>query len=354
MEERLRKVIIPPGLTISLAVPILDRSGLGILLLCDDNHKLQGVITDGDIRRAILRKISFNKPCRAIATRAALTAPPDIAPIEALHLMDHGRSFVVNHLPLLDAGGRAVGLLLRRDLVSEEELNLSAVIMAGGFGRRLLPLTHHTPKPLLPIGGRPVMERIIEQLRQAGIRRVNVTMHYHHEQIAEHFGDGSQLGVELHYVTEDQPLGTAGALALMETPDAPLLVINGDILTQLDFRAMLAYHREHEADLTVAVRNLDLQVPYGVFECQGPFIRRVREKPRFSLLTNGGIYLLEPGVHPFIPSGQRCDMTDLIQRLIVAGRSVVGFPIREYWLDVGGPAEYAKAQQDVENGVLAT
>ncbi|HVP13531.1 MAG TPA: nucleotidyltransferase family protein [Phycisphaerae bacterium] len=352
-EERLRKVIIPPGLTISLAVPILDRAGLGILLLCDDDRKLLGVVTDGDIRRALLHNISFNKPCSAIATRKPLTAWPDVSPSEAMHLMDQGRSFVINHLPLIDGDGRAVGLLLRRDLVSESELRLSAVIMAGGFGKRLFPLTQDVPKPMLPIGDRPLMQRTIEQLRDAGISRVNVTTHYRHDKIAEHFGDGREFGVRMKYVNEDQPLGTAGALALMEVPDEPLLVINGDILTQVDFRAMLAYHRKHEADLTVGLRNFDFQVPYGVLECEGPLVRCVREKPRFSFLANGGIYLLEPSVYPYLPSGERCDMTDLIQRLLDADRRVVGFPITEYWLDIGRPDEYAKAQKDVTEGALA-
>jgi dTDP-glucose pyrophosphorylase/CBS domain-containing protein len=351
--ERLRKVIIPPGLTISLAVPILDRAGLGILLLCDEDRKLLGVLTDGDIRRAILHNISFNKPCSAIATRKPLTAPPNVSPGEAMHLMDCGRSFVINHLPLIDEGGRIVALLLRRDLVSESELRLSAVIMAGGFGKRLFPLTRDIPKPMLPVGDRPLMQRTVERLRDAGISRVNVTTHYHHDKIAEHFGDGREFGVEMNYVTEDQPLGTAGALALMEAPDEPLLVINGDILTQVDFRAMLAYHREHEADLTVGMRNFDFQVPYGVLECEGAMVRHVREKPKLCFLANGGIYLLEPSVYPWIAAGERCDMTDLIQRLIDADRRVIGFPITEYWLDIGRPNEYAKAQKDVTDGTLA-
>ena len=352
-EERLRKVIIPPGLTISLAVPILDRAGTGILLLCDDDRRLLGVMTDGDIRRAILHNVSFNKPCSAIATRKPLTAPGNVSSAEAMHLMDCGRSFMVNHLPLVDEAGRVVALLLRRDFVSESELRLSAVIMAGGFGKRLLPLTRDIPKPMLPVGGRPLMQRTVELLRDAGISRVNVTTHYRHDKIAEHFGDGREFGVEMNYVTEDQPLGTAGALALMKAPDEPLLVINGDILTQVDFRAMLAYHREHEADLTVGLRQFDFQVPYGVLECDGPLVSRVCEKPRLSFLANGGIYLLEPSVYPWIPAGERCDMTDLIQRLINADRRVVGFPITEYWLDIGSPKEYAKAQKDVTDGTLA-
>ena len=201
---------------------------------------------------------------------------------------------------------------------------------------------------MLPVGDRPLMQRIVEQLRQAGIRRVNISTHYLPEKIIEHFGDGRDFGVTLNYVTEDRPLGTAGALSLMEMPNEPLLVINGDILTRVDFRAMLAYHREHEADLTVGVRQYDLRVPYGVVECEGPRVRQLREKPQISFLVNAGIYLLEPSVHCYIPNGQCFDMTDLIEKLLAEGQMVVSFPIVEYWLDVGQHEDYEKAQEDIK------
>ncbi len=161
----------------------------------------------------------------------------------------------VRHVPLVDAEGVVVDLALLDDLSVPEELPLQAVIMAGGFGRRLHPLTEDVPKPMLKVGDRPLMQRIIEQLRDAGIRRVDVTTHYLAEKITSYFGDGHAFGVELHYVSEDKPLGTAGALGVMEPPTRPFVVINGDILTRVDFRAMLAFHQEHRADLTVGVRS---------------------------------------------------------------------------------------------------
>jgi dTDP-glucose pyrophosphorylase len=346
----LDQVIIPPEMPIAEAIAVLDRAGVGILLLCEDDRRLIGVLTDGDVRRAILRGMSLESPCVAIAGLNPVVAPAGASPREVLHLMDHGREFVVNHLPVVDEEGRVVDLLLRRDLISEEQASLSAVIMAGGAGTRLWPLTEDTPKPMLPVGDRPLMELIIEQLRQAGIHRVNVTMHYQSDKISSHFGDGRAFGVELNYVTEDRPLGTAGALGLLEAPDEPLLVINGDILTRVDFRAMLAYHRKHGADLTVGVRQYDLKVPYGVVECEGPHVRQVREKPQIRFLVNAGIYLLEPAVHQYIPSGQHLDMTDLIQRLLENGRPVVSFPIVEYWLDIGQYEDYRQAQEDVKSG----
>jgi len=234
-------------------------------------------------------------------------------------------------------------------LLPDRALPLQAVIMAGGGGTRLRPLTENVPKPMLPVNDRPLMELIIEQLSQAGIRQVNVTTHYKGQQIVDHFGDGQDFGVELNYINEDRPLGTAGALGLMKTPQEPVLVINGDVLTQLNFRAMFDYHREHQADLTVAVRKYDLNVPYGVIESDGAFVRGLVEKPLLSFFVNAGIYLLEPSVHRYIPHGQRFDMTDLIQRLLEEERPVVSFPVVEYWLDIGLHADYKQAQEDIEN-----
>jgi dTDP-glucose pyrophosphorylase len=347
--DRLNSVIISPQASISKAIAHLERAGTGALILCEEAQKLYGILTDGDIRRAILRGMSFERPCGAIASHNPVVASPSMSQAEALHLMDR---FDVNHLPVVEADGHVVGLLLRSDLVTLDQPALSAVIMAGGFGTRLLPLTEQLPKPMLPVGDRPLLERTIERLRAAGIHRVNITTHYLSERIVNHFGDGRAFGVELSYVTEDRPLGTAGGLKLMEELNEPLLVINGDIMTAVDVRDMLAYHRRHGADVTVGVRPYDLQLPYGVIECTGPYIRGVREKPLLSFLVNAGIYLLEPSVHRYIPNGQHFDMTDLIQRLIEEGRSVVSFPIVEYWLDIGRHADYEQAQEDIKNGRL--
>jgi len=192
------------------------------------------------------------------------------------------------------------------------------------------------------------MEIVLQRLREAGITQVTVATHHKPEKIVEHFGDGKEFGVELSYATEKRPLGTAGGLGALAPPTETTLVVNGDILTQLDYRAMVTYHREHQADLTVAVRQYDLKVPYGVIECDGPTVRRLSEKPVLGLFVNAGIYLLEPGVYQHIPNGQRFDMTDLIQRLLRAGRSVVSFPICEYWLDIGQQADYQQAQEQVK------
>jgi NDP-sugar pyrophosphorylase family protein len=203
---------------------------------------------------------------------------------------------------------------------------------------------------MLPVGDRPLMEYTIEQLKKAGISNLNITTHYLTDKISEHFGDGSDFGVDINYVREEHPLGTAGALGLMEPPDETLLVINGDILTRVDFRAMLEFHRKHQAALTVGVRQYELEVPFGVLDCRGPDVVGLSEKPRHRFLVNAGVYLLDSSVHSYIPRDAFLNMTDLIEKLIADGRKVVSFPILEYWLDIGHPTDYKQAQEDAQNG----
>jgi dTDP-glucose pyrophosphorylase/CBS domain-containing protein len=339
--------------TIREAIQAIDRNLKGIVLVTDSDRRLIGTVTDGDVRRAVLEGVSLDSPVSTLLKRKAasyttpVTVPLGTDRATVLQLMhDH----VVHQVPVLDSEGKVADLVTMDDLFPDQVLPLQAVIMAGGFGKRLHPLTESTPKPMLPVGDRPLMERMIDQLRQAGIRRVNVTTHYLPEKISDHFGDGSAFGVELNYVTEDSPLGTAGALGLMTAPSEPLLVINGDLLTRVNFRAMLAYHRDHKADLTVAVRQFGLQVPYGVIESDGVAVTGLKEKPLVNFLVNAGMYLLEPAVYDYIDNGERSDMPDLIHRLIAAKKTVVTFPIHEYWLDIGHYDDYLRAQEDVKDG----
>jgi len=354
MEKLVKQLCVLRDRTIHGCLVTLNQAAKGILLVVDDDQRLLGTITDGDIRRAVLARVDLNAPVSVLLARkvASPYPKPVTAPVgtDRPALLQLMQKHSVRHVPLLDGAGRVVDLVTLDELLPDQVLPVQAVIMAGGFGRRLRPLTEKAPKPMLPVGGRPLMERIIEQLREAGIKQINVTTHYKPEKIIDHFGDGNDFGVKLNYVAEDHPLGTAGALGLMGKPNSPLLVINGDILTQMNFRAMLSYHQEHKADLTVAVRKYDLKVPYGVIKSDGAFVRELVEKPSLSFFVNAGIYLLEPSVYQYVPNGQHFDMTDLIQRLLEAKRPVASFPIVEYWLDIGQPADYDQAQKDIKNG----
>jgi dTDP-glucose pyrophosphorylase len=346
--SRLASTVVVPTTSIADAVRHLEIAGTGALLVCDEQGRLRGLLTDGDIRRAILNSVPFTQACGTIAAADPVVAPVDVTPDAALRLMDTAREFVLNHLPLVDGAGVAVGLLLRSDLAPRAALSLSAVIMAGGFGTRLLPLTERTPKPMLPVGGRPLLERTIGQMKGAGIRRVVVSTHFQAEQITRHLGDGAAHGVAISYLSEDRPLGTAGALRLLGEVTEPLLVINGDILTGIRYDELLAFHREQRAEVTVGVRQCDLEVPYGVLERTGARVRSLREKPHMEFLINAGVYLVEPSAQREIPPDGRFDMTDLVQRLLDAGRVVACYPIVEYWLDIGRPADYVQAQADVQ------
>jgi dTDP-glucose pyrophosphorylase len=356
MSILLEQVLLSPDASIREVMACVDRNAQGIALILDQDHRLIGTITDGDLRRAILAGTSLELPIhKLLEQNASASRPPPItAPIgtphaELIRLMTE-RS--IRHIPLLDAQDRVADIALLADLVKELELPLQAVVMAGGLGTRLRPLTAELPKTMLPVGDHPLLERIVRQLQTVGIRRVTVATHYKPEKIIEHFGDGSSFGVELSYLREEQQLGTGGALGLMRQPSEPLLVINGDILTQVDFRAMLDFHKEMRADMTVAVRHYGVQVPYGVVECEASRVLNFREKPEMSFFVNAGIYLLEPAVYRFVPKGDSFSMTDLIQWLLDAERTVVGFPIHEYWLDIGQLDHYEQAQADVKNGTM--
>lgn len=347
----LSDICVTRNATVRAVTTQIDGTGYGIALVVDRERRLEGTITDGDIRRAMLAGLSLDAPASELLRRKAdsVYARPVTAAVEAdrgdvLQLM---RERSVRQVPLLDATGRVADLVTLEELVPDDLDGVQAVIMAGGRGTRLRPLTEDLPKPLVPVGGRPLMELLIQQLRDAGFRRVHVTTHFHADKIASHFGDGSSFGIEISYLTEGSPLGTAGGLSLIEGGAEPLLVVNGDILTRVDFRAMLAYHREVGADLTVAVRRHAVQVPYGVIELEGVHVKHVREKPTIECFINAGIYLLEPSARQFIPAVQPLDMTSLIQRLIDESRPVAGFPIVEYWLDIGRPSDYEQAQRDV-------
>jgi NDP-sugar pyrophosphorylase family protein len=262
------------------------------------------------------------------------------------------RAQTLRHIPIVDPDGRVVDMAILDDMVKESELPMTAVVVAGGRGTRLRPLTAGTPKPMLPVGDRPLLERLIDQLRQSGIRRVSLTTHYQPEAIANHFGDGHAFGVEIGYLHEATPLGTAGALSGLSDSTEPLLVINADILTTLDFRAFLAFHSEHQADLTIAVREQDVQVPYGVVETRGVDVVAIVEKPIVRHFINAGVYLMNPSVCRYVPVGCRYDMPDLIAALLLDKQRVISFPIREYWRDIGQIEDYEKAVADVLDGTV--
>ena len=351
-----KKIFVKSDTTIEETIRVIQQGSMGIALVVDQNERLVSTITDGDIRRAILKKIPLeSKISRLFRYRSPTYPKPTVAaegtPHEELLLIMKEK--VLRHIPILDAQGKVVELICISELLAEESfLPVNAIVMAGGRGQRLFPLTQHTPKPMLPIDKQPLMERIIQQLRKSGITQVDITTSYKAEVITDHFGDGNDFGMKIKYIHEPSPLGTAGALSLMDIPDKPTLIINGDVLTQLDFRAMYEFHRSHDAIMTVGVRKCEFKVPYGVVEMKDIDIKNIIEKPVQTFIVNAGIYLLEPVAYRYIPTGTHYHMTELLDRLIKENHRVISFPIQEYWLDIGHPEDYKKAEVDVKNGTF--
>ncbi|MFH1441052.1 MAG: nucleotidyltransferase family protein [Candidatus Omnitrophota bacterium] len=352
--KNIKKIFISPRSSLRRAIEIIQKGGAGIALIVDTQERLIGTVTDGDIRRAILHKIKLNEKIGRILKDKPFNYPNSVAVSVDTHREDILRLMkekLLRHIPLLDKHNKVVDLVLLSEFVEEEiPLPLSAVVMAGGRGQRLHPLTNDIPKPMLPLDNRPIMECIVEQLRKSGITKVNISTNYKSEIIVNHFGNGDKFGVEIDYINEDQPLGTAGALGLMAPPDKPVLVINGDILTQLNFCAMFDFHRSYKAMMTVGVKKYEMSIPYGVIETEDVMITGLVEKPLQEFIVNAGIYLIEPSVCQYIPKGSYFNMTDLVNALIKAKHRVISFPIQEYWLDVGHHASYNQAKIDVQNG----
>ena len=344
----IEELFIAEDATVREAMRAIDANATyGIALVRTTEGRLAGVLTDGDLRRAMLVGLALDAPVsEALALQPVeeferpLTTHAGASQSDLLELMTRYR---VRQIPLVDEAGQVVEVALLQSLVEETRPALRAVIMAGGFGRRLGPLTEELPKPMLPVGDRPLLERIIEQLRDAGIHRVQLTTHYRAEAISAHFGDGDGFGVEIGYVNETEPLGTAGALGLLERTDEPVLVVNGDIVTGVDFGALLRFHEEHVADMTVAVWPYELRVPYGVIETSDGIVSGISEKPVVRSFVNAGIYLIAPRVLELVPAGVHFDMPELIERALADGLRVASFPLREYWLDIGQPDDYARA-----------
>lgn len=351
----LGRYLVDPEMTIRAVMAGLGETA-GIALVVNQERQLIATVTDGDVRRAILAGIDLDRPVRVLTTRQRdpqysipVTAPVETPSAQFLQIMTDNE---IRHLPLIDSDGRVVDIVMLQDLIKDYELPMTAVVMAGGFGTRLRPLTDDIPKPMLPVGDKPLLEHIVDQLRTAGVKTVNITTHYKGDVIAKHFRDGRDFGMDIRYVDEAQPLGTAGALSLVEPSDEPVLVINGDIITRVDLRAMLNFHDEHRAEMTVAVRQHETQVPYGVVRLDGVDISNIVEKPVQKFLINAGIYLISPQACRKIPVGRKYDMPDLIRLLLAEGHRVIGFPIQEYWLDIGRVDDYARAQADIKEGEL--
>jgi len=342
--ENWRDALLGGNATIGAAVQSLDRSSLQIVLLLDPKERLAGTITDGDIRRGLLRGLALGDSVSEIMQNEPMVVPPSLDREIVLQIMSANK---IHQLPIVDERRNVLGLHVWDDMQAPVRRPSTMVVMAGGKGTRLRPHTENCPKPMLPIAGKPMLEHIVERAKLAGIKRFLFSIHYLGHMIEEHFGDGDAWGVDIDYLREDRPLGTGGALSLIENrPSAPFLVTNGDVMTQVGYGDLIDYHMAHDAVATMAVRNHELENPFGVVQTNGLDIIGFEEKPIVRSHVNAGIYVLDPSALDCLEKREHCDMPTLFGRLRDKSRRTIVFPLHEQWLDVGRPDDLERAQQE--------
>lgn len=339
-----RSIVVSPDSTIEETMRVIDRGGIRVALVTDADDRLRGLVTDGDIRRALLRQLPLSTPVAGVMTREPVVAcAGDSRAVRRRRMDERG----LDHLPVIDADGRLIGIDTLRSVLEPARIDNPVVLMAGGLGQRLGPLTEKRPKPLLNVGARPILETILRSIVAAGFHRFYISVNYRAEMIMRHFGDGSRFGVEIRYLREDKRLGTAGPLSLLpERPELPLLVMNGDILTRVDFESLLAFHRERGGDATMCVREYGYEVPFGTVNVVDGYAVHLAEKPVQRFFINAGIYMLEPQMLDRVPRDRYFDMPELLQALIDDGGRLSVFPIHEYWQDIGRPEDFEQARAE--------
>jgi dTDP-glucose pyrophosphorylase/CBS domain-containing protein len=341
--KRWRDVLLGPSATLQQAIRTLDDSGLQIVLVVSEDSALLGTVTDGDIRRGLLRGVEMTGPIGSIMYREPLVVPPEFGRDMVLQLMHANK---VHQLPVVDEDRRVVGLHLWDELVRPRQRPNLMVIMAGGRGTRLRPHTEHCPKPLLPVGGKPMLEHIVERAKAEGFVRFVMAVHYLGQMIEDYFGDGSRFDVSIEYLREESALGTAGAVGLLSPrPDSAFVVANGDVLADIRYGELLDFHCRHAAAATMAVRLYEWQHPFGVVRTDGVDIVGFEEKPVTRNHVNAGVYVLEPTALDALSPGEPCDMPSLFGRLQRRADRTIVYPMHEPWLDVGRAEDLEQARK---------
>ena len=342
-----RELLLSPNDSLDRAIKVLHEGGRRIALVSGENDRLLGTITDGDIRRALISQSTVKSPVSLIMNCNPVTVDDKVENKEILSLMS-SQGFL--HMPIVNKDGILCGLETLEHLIKSPKHDNPVFLMAGGFGTRLRPLTESTPKPLLKVGLKPILEMIIEQFISCGFHNFYISTHFKSEQIRDYFKTGEAYGVSIKYVHEDNPLGTAGSLGLLpdNLTDLPLIVMNGDLLTKVDFKNLLNFHHESNTEATMCVREYDFQVPYGVIEIDNYKIKKIEEKPIHKFFVNAGIYVLSKNLVDKIDGKSYLDMTDFLNQELNNG-GISTFPIHEYWLDIGRMEEYEKANREVKD-----
>jgi len=340
-EQIWHQAILPASATIAQAIRNLDLVAIKIVLVTNETGVLEGTISDGDIRRGLLKGLDMNSPLTSVIHRNALVVPPEMSREMVMQLMVANK---IQQIPVVDEQHHILGLYLWDEMTTPPMRPNIMVIMAGGLGTRLLPHTINCPKPLLPVAGKPMLEHIIERAKLEGFNYFIIAIHYLGHMIEAHFGNGERLGVQIDYLREESSLGTAGALGLLKPiPDAPFVVTNGDVITDIHYGELLDFHSRHAAAATMAVRVHEWQHPYGVVQTQGVEIVGFEEKPIARSHINAGVYALDPSALSVLTANAHCDMPTLFERLQANKKRTVAYPMHEPWLDVGRPDDLKRA-----------
>jgi dTDP-glucose pyrophosphorylase/sulfur carrier protein ThiS len=345
-EKRWQQAILPANSSVQQAIRNLDLNAIKIVLIVNEEGLLQGTISDGDIRRGLLKGLDLSSPITTIIHRNALVVPPELTRSMVMQLMVANK---ILQIPIVDEEHQVVGLHLWEEISSPPSRSNIMVIMAGGKGTRLMPFTENCPKPMVDVAGKPMLEHIIERGKLEGFCHFVLTIHYLGHMIEDYFGDGSNLEVSIKYVREKTPLGTAGALALLSPkPETPFVVTNGDVITDIRYGELLDFHNRCEATATMAVRIHEWQHPFGVVQTEGIDIIGFDEKPIARSHINAGVYALSPDAL-IVLEGEAvtCDMPTLFGRLKAKEKRTVAYPMHEPWLDVGRPIDLVQASANI-------
>ena len=341
--EPWRKALLNEGATMQQAIRLLDEVALQIALIVSSGGVLIGTLTDGDIRRGLLRGLELNEAIDSIVRRDPLVVPPELGREAVFQLMKTNK---IHQLPIVDADRRVIGLHLLDELMRPSCRNNLMVLMVGGQGTRLRPHTEKCPKPMLSVAGKPMLEHIIERAKSEGFQNFILAINYLGHMIEDYFGNGEKFQVKIDYLKEKTPLGTAGAIALLNSrPDLPFLVSNGDVLTDIRYGELLDFHNRYDAIATMAVRKHEWEHPFGVVHTDGVDIVGFEEKPISRSHINAGVYVLEPKALDMLDAGEHCDMPTLFKRLKTASNRTIVYPMHEPWLDVGKPDDLIRANE---------
>lgn len=342
--KNIQDIVVQENASIIDVLKIIDKSSKQLALVVDKEQKLLGTICDGDIRRALLNNISLIDSIKNVYYKTPTVANINDSKEEITNICITKK---IHQIPIVDNDGNLVGLEILDELISKKSKQNKVVLMVGGLGTRLRPLTDKTPKPMLPVGGKPILQTIIEKFASYGFTNIIMCVNYKFQIIQEYFGDGSKFGVKIKYIIENKRMGTAGALSLLEQKlKEPFFVMNGDLLTNVNFDNMLEFHLQNNSLATMAVRGYDFQVPYGVVNIKGDRILSIEEKPVHKFFVSAGMYVLNPECLNEIPRSEFYDMPTLFEKLIKNHKKAMSFPLREYWLDIGRIEEYKKANNE--------